>query len=80
MPGNDRIEVVGSVIESLPNLNYRLEMANGHRVVARLSSELRLNFIQVLPGDKVIVEFSPYDLSRGRILRHMERDSKTGRV
>jgi len=73
MPGDDRIEVVGSVIEALPSLNYRVAMANGHRVIARLSSEMRLNFIQVLPGDKVVVEFSPYDLSRGRILRRSEK-------
>ncbi len=76
MSDNDRIEVVGSVIEALPNLNYRVAMSNGHRVIARLSSEMRLNFIHVLPGDKVVVEFSPYDLSRGRILRRSENVTK----
>ncbi len=76
MPGNDRIEVVGSVVEALKDHNYRVGLSNGHRVVARLSSEMRLNFIQVLPGDKVVVEFSPYDLSRGRILRLSENVTK----
>lgn len=76
MSGNERIEVEGSVVEPLKDHNYRVALGNGHRVVARLSSEMRLNFIQVLPGDKVTVEFSPYDLSRGRILRRIEKETK----
>lgn len=76
MSGNDRIEVVGSIVEALKDHHYRVSLGNGHRVVARLSSEMRLNFIHVLPGAKVVVEFSPYDLSRGRILRRSENETK----
>ena len=61
------IEVEGSVLESLPNAMFRVELANGHQVLAHISGKIRLHFIKVLPGDRVLVELSPYDLSRGRI-------------
>ena len=63
----EAIEVEGTVTESLPNATFRVELANGHRVLAYVSGKIRLNFIRVLPGDRVLVELSPYDLSRGRI-------------
>ncbi|HSI84013.1 MAG: translation initiation factor IF-1 [Candidatus Methylacidiphilales bacterium] len=65
---HNRIEVEGTVIEELPNAVFRVELKSGHRALARVSGELRLSFIRVLPGDRVLVEFSPYDLSRGRII------------
>jgi len=63
----DVIEVEGKVIESLPNAMFQVELDKGHRVLATISGKIRLNFIRILPGDKVLVELSPYDLSRGRI-------------
>ena len=63
----EAIEVEGTVTESLPNASFRVELANGHRVLAYVSGKLKLNFIRVLPGDRVLVELSPYDLTRGRI-------------
>lgn len=67
MPKKDAIEVEGVVVESLPNAMFRVELGNGHRVLAHISGKIRLNFIRILPGDKVLVELSPYDLARGRI-------------
>ncbi|MBI4317115.1 MAG: translation initiation factor IF-1 [Chloroflexi bacterium] len=67
MPKKDVIEVEGKVIEALPNAMFRVELATGHKVLAHISGKLRLNFIKILPGDRVTVELSPYDLSRGRI-------------
>lgn len=61
------IEVEGKVIESYPNAMFQVELPNGHRILAHISGKLRMNFIRVLPGDKVTVEMSPYDLTRGRI-------------
>ncbi len=61
------IEVEGKVIEALPNAMFRVELENGHRVLAHVSGKIRMNFIRILPGDQVTVEFSPYDLTRGRI-------------
>ena len=61
------IEVEGTVIEPLPNAMFTVELANGHRVLAHVSGKIRMNFIRILPGDKVTVELSPYDLTRGRI-------------
>lgn len=61
------IEVEGKVIEPLPNAMFRVELANGHKVLAHISGKMRLHYIRILPGDRVIVELSPYDLSRGRI-------------
>ena len=63
----EAIEVEGTVTESLPNASFRVELANGHQVLAYVSGRIRLNFIRVLPGDRVLVELSPYDLTRGRI-------------
>jgi len=63
----DVIEVEGKVIEALPNAMFQVELDNGHRILAHISGKLRMHFIRILPGDKVTVELSPYDLSRGRI-------------
>jgi translation initiation factor IF-1 len=63
----DVIEVEGTVIEPLPNAMFRVELENGHKVLAHISGKMRMNFIRILPGDKVTVELSPYDLTRGRI-------------
>ena len=66
-PKKDAIEVEGTVVESLPNAMFRVELPNGHKVLAHISGRLRVHYIRVLPGDKVLIELSPYDLSRGRI-------------
>jgi translation initiation factor IF-1 len=67
----DVIEVEGKVVEPLPNAMFRVELESGHEVLAHISGKIRLNFIRILPGDRVRVELSPYDLSRGRIVyRH----------
>jgi translation initiation factor IF-1 len=67
----DVIEVEGKVIEPLPNAMFRVELESGHEVLAHISGKIRLNFIRILPGDRVRVELSPYDLTRGRIVyRH----------
>ena len=63
------ITVDGKVLETLPNAMFRVELANGHRVLAHVSGKMRMNFIRILPGDTVVLELSPYDLSRGRIIR-----------
>ena len=68
MPKEDAIEVTGTVVETLPNAMFRVELENGHRVLAHISGKMRLHFIKILPGDKVTVELSPYDLNRGRIV------------
>ncbi len=67
MPKADAIEVEGTVIEPLPNAMFIVELDNKHRVLAHLSGKMRMHFIRILPGDKVKVELSPYDLTRGRI-------------
>ncbi|HHY46313.1 MAG TPA: translation initiation factor IF-1 [Firmicutes bacterium] len=67
MSKRDVIEVEGTVIEALPNAMFRVELENGHRVLAHISGKMRVNFIRILPGDRVTVELSPYDLTRGRI-------------
>jgi len=67
MSKQDAIEVEGTVIEPLPNAMFTVELANGHRVLAHVSGKIRMNFIRILPGDRVTVEVSPYDLKRGRI-------------
>lgn len=61
------IETEGTVVEALPNAMFRIELDNGHRVLAHVSGKMRINFIRILPGDRVKVELSPYDLARGRI-------------
>ena len=67
----DVIEVEGKVVELLPNTMFRVELPNGHRILAHISGKMRLHFIRILPGDKVMVEMSPYDLTKGRItFRH----------
>jgi translation initiation factor IF-1 len=67
MEKEEAIEVEGTVVEPLPNAMFRVELENGHKVVAHVSGKIRMNFIRILPGDKVKIELSPYDLSRGRI-------------
>ena len=67
MSKEDVIEVEGTVIETLPNTNFKVQLENGHEILAHISGKLRMNYIKILPGDKVRVELSPYDLSRGRI-------------
>ena len=67
MPKKDSIEVEGTVVEPLPNAMFRVELPNGHHVLAHASGKMRLHFIRILRGDRVLVELSPYDLSRGRI-------------
>ena len=64
----DVIEIEGTVVEKLPNTMFQVELENGHRVLAHISGKLRQNFIRILPGDKVTLELSPYDLSKGRII------------
>lgn len=68
MSKNDVIEVEGTVLEKLPNAVFKVELENGHQIVAHISGKLRMNFIRIIPGDKVLVEMSPYDLSKGRII------------
>ena len=67
MSKEDVIEVEGTVIETLPNTNFKVELENGMQILAHISGKLRMNYIKILPGDKVKVELSPYDLTRGRI-------------
>ena len=67
MAKDDVIEVEGIVIEALPNTNFKVQLENGHVVLAHISGKLRMNYIKILPGDKVKIELSPYDLTRGRI-------------
>ena len=67
MSKKDTIEVEGTVAECLPNAMFRVELPNGHRVLAHASGKIRLHYIRILPGDRVLVELSPYDLKRGRI-------------
>jgi len=67
MPKEEAIQVEGTIIEPLPNAMFRVELENGHRVLAHISGKMRMHFIKILPGDRVTVELSPYDLNRGRI-------------
>ena len=67
MAKDDMIEVEGVVVESLPNTTFKVDIGNGHVILAHISGKLRMNFIRILPGDKVTVQMSPYDLTRGRI-------------
>ena len=67
MSKEEPIEVEGTVIETLPNAMFRVELENGYRVLAHISGKMRMHFIKILPGDKVTIELSPYDLTRGRI-------------
>ena len=65
---DDVIDVEGTVLEKLPNAMFQVELENGHKILAHISGKLRMNFIRILPGDKVLVEMSPYDLAKGRII------------
>lgn len=67
MSKEDVIEVEGTVVEALPNAMFYVELKNGHKILAHISGKLRMNYIKILPGDKVTIELSPYDLTRGRI-------------
>ena len=67
MAKKEAIEVEGIVVESLPNAVFRAELPNGHKVLAHISGKIRMHYIRILPGDSVLIELSPYDLSRGRI-------------
>ena len=68
MSKSDVIEITGKVLEKLPNAMFQVELENGHQVLAHISGTLRMNYIRILPGDKVTIELSPYDLSKGRII------------
>ncbi|MCL2070678.1 MAG: translation initiation factor IF-1 [Oscillospiraceae bacterium] len=67
MAKDDVIEVEGVILEALPNAMFKVELSNGHKILAHVSGRLRMNFIRILPGDKVTIEMSPYDLTKGRI-------------
>lgn len=67
MPKEDAIEVQGTIIENLPNAMFRVELESGQRILAYVSGKMRMHFIKILPGDKVTIELSPYDLTKGRI-------------
>jgi translation initiation factor IF-1 len=68
MAKEEGIEVEGTVLEPLPNAMFRVELVNGHKILAHISGKMRVHYIRILPGDKVTVELSPYDLARGRII------------
>ena len=68
MSKEDVIELEGTVVETLPNTTFKVELENGHQILAHISGKLRINYIKILPGDKVKVEMSPYDLTKGRIV------------
>lgn len=71
MPKDDAIEVQGTIVEALPNAMFRVESDTGHKILAHVSGKMRMYFIKIVPGDKVIVELSPYDLTRGRITKRL---------
>ena len=68
MSKKDLLQLEGTIVESLPNATFRVELDNGHKVLAHISGRMRLHWIRILPGDRVTIEFSPYDLERGRII------------
>ena len=68
MSKEDVIEVEGTILEALPNATFQVELQNGHKILAHVSGKLRMNYIKILPGDKVTIELSPYDLTKGRIV------------
>jgi translation initiation factor IF-1 len=72
MPKKDSIEVEGTVLEALPNAMFKVELPNGHQVLGHISGKMRMHYIKIVPGDKVLIELSPYDLSRGRITYRMK--------
>jgi len=67
VPKDDMLEIEGTVLEALPNAMFQVELENGHKILAHISGKLRMHYIRILPGDKVTVEISPYDLTKGRI-------------
>lgn len=73
MSKEDMIEAEGTILEPLPNATFRVELTNGHKILAHVSGKMRMNFIRLLPGDKVTVQLSPYDLSKGRIIYRHDR-------
>ena len=75
MAKKDAIEIEWKVVELLPNTMFRVDLANGHRILAHISGKMRLHFIRILPGDKVMVEMSPYDLTKGRITFRHKNDA-----
>ncbi|HUI93746.1 MAG TPA: translation initiation factor IF-1 [Chitinivibrionales bacterium] len=68
MSKQESIQVEGTVVETLPNASFRVELENKHEILAHISGKMRMNYIRILPGDKVLIELSPYDLTRGRIV------------
>ncbi len=72
MPKKEAIEVEGTVVEALPNAMFWVELPNNHRVLAHISGRMRMHYIRILPGDRVLIELSPYDLSRGRITYRLD--------
>ena len=72
MPKEEPIQVEGTVVESLPNAMFRIELENGHKVLGHISGKMRMHYIRILPGDKVKLELSPYDLTQGRIVRRIK--------
>ena len=76
MAKKDAIEVEGTVVEPLPNAMFRVELENGHKVLAHVSGKMRMHYIRILPGDKITVEMSPYDLTKGRIVYRGDRRSR----
>ncbi len=79
MPKEDHIQVEGTVVEALPNAMFRVELETGHKVLAHVSGKMRMHYIRILPGDKVVVELSPYDLTRGRIVYRGSKKDRGGR-
>ncbi len=75
MPKEDAIEVQGKVIEALPNAMFRVQVEGGHAILAHLSGKLRIHYIKIVPGDRVVVELSPYDLTRGRITYRLKHEA-----
>jgi translation initiation factor IF-1 len=76
MAKEEAIEVEGTIIEPLPNAMFRVELDNGHKVLAHISGKMRMHFIKILPGDRVTIELSPYDLSRGRVTFRAKNNKK----
>lgn len=72
MPKEEPIEVEGNVVESLPNAMFRVELDSGHKILAHISGKMRMHYIRILPGDRVKLELSPYDLTQGRIVRRIK--------
>lgn len=76
MSKSDVIEIEGKVVEKLPNAMFQVELENGHQVLAHISGKLRMNYIRILPGDKVTIELSPYDLTKGRIIGEINKNNR----